>query len=254
MLTYIYFFPLPHYSANICPSHKIMLPPDRIRWPSNYFSLFLQHESCGRANHKQLIINLIIETDMDLRTAFGNIKPIPDSTFAKIMEIIEVRTVKKGECVIRQGQKENTFLLIKEGIFRLWFAANGKERTIGFGCAGDPFTSVRTYRTGQPSLYSFEALTDAEIYCLTQSDVRNLVNTDRNFADWMLAFLFEQLDALYMKNVIFGTYNATRRYEAFLLKRPEISRRVPAKYLAQYLNIAPETLSRIQSSLAKKKQ
>lgn len=87
---------------------------------------------------------------------------------------------------------------------------------------------------------------------MSQSDIKALIAEDRDFADWMSAYLFEQLDALYRKEVIFGTYNATKRFETFVLNRPEIYKSVPSKYLAQYLNIAPETLSRIQSSLIKK--
>lgn len=191
---------------------------------------------------------------MDLRTALESIKHVSDATYSRIADIAEVRTVKKGELVIRQGRRDYIFIFIKEGIFRLWFAANGKERTIGFGSSGDPFTSICTYRTGAPAVYSFEAITDAEIYSLKHSDVKRLVDTDKEFADWMLAFLFEQLDALYMKKLIFGAYNATKRYEAFVQNRPEICRYVSTKHMAQYLNVAPETLSRIQSSILKKKQ
>ncbi len=188
---------------------------------------------------------------MDLRTAIDNLKPISDNTFLKLMEITEIRTVKKKECIIKQGRLDKTFLFIKEGIFRLWFVANGKERTIGFGSPGDPFTSISTYWTGQPSLFSFEALTDSEIYYMKHSDIKKLIDTDKEFSEWMLAFLFEQLNALYSKEVIFGTYNATKRFEAFVMNRANIYKSVPAKYLAQYLNIAPETLSRIQSSIIK---
>lgn len=188
---------------------------------------------------------------MDLQTAINNIKPLSDLTFSKLSKITEVRFVKKGECVIQQGRLDKIFLFIKEGIFRLWFVANGKERTIGFGCEGDPFTSISTYWANQPSLFSFEAVTDAEIYFMTQSDVKKLIDTDKEFSDWMLGFLLEQLNALYTKEVIFGTYNATKRFEAFVLNRREIYKSVPAKYIAQYLNIAPETLSRIQSATIK---
>ena len=194
----------------------------------------------------------ITQNKMDLRQALCSIKHLSDTTFRKLSEMAEVRSVKKGECIIRQGRIDNNFIVIKEGIFRLWFIANGKERTIGFGCAGDPFTSIATYRSGEQSIFSFEAVTDAEVYLMSQSDIKALIAEDRDFADWMSAYLFEQLDALYRKEVIFGTYNATKRFETFVLNRPEIYKSVPSKYLAQYLNIAPETLSRIQSSLIKK--
>lgn len=86
---------------------------------------------------------------------------------------------------------------------------------------------------------------------MTQCDIKKLIDTDKEFSEWMLTFLFEQLNALYTKEVIFGTYNATKRFEAFVLNRSDIYKSVPAKYLAQYLNIAPETLSRIQSAIIK---
>lgn len=171
----------------------------------------------------------------------GNARISPGNRGCTYIKESSVRIIAKSILNIQQV----------EGIFRLWFVANGKERTIGFGYAGDPFTSISTYWTNKPSLFSFEALSDGEIYYIPHSDIKRLIDTNKEFSDWMLAYLFEQLNALYRKEVIFGAYNALKRFEAFVLNRPDVYKSVSAKYLAQYLNIAPETLSRIQSAFIK---
>lgn len=190
---------------------------------------------------------------MELREALATIRPLSDDTFNQLCSITHERVVRKGECVISQGERSRSFLFIKKGVFRLWFVANGKERTTGFGVPGDPFTSICTLISNEPAIQSFEAVTDAEIYYIDHEDLKKLMNDSKEFTDWMLAFTLEQLSALYAKNVIFGTHKAAKRFEAFVLARPEVYKVVSAKHLAQYLNIAPETLSRIQNTLLRKK-
>lgn len=190
---------------------------------------------------------------MNLRSILDLCMTVTDSTFDKISEVTELRSVKKGECVIEQGKRDDIFLFISKGIFRMKFIANGKERTIAFGCPGDLLTSVSTYMNNSPSMFSFEAVTDGKIYQTTHSEIRTLIATDPAFSQWMLQYMFDQLNAICNKVMILGTLNATQQYKVCVADRPIIGRNVPSKYIAQYLGIAPETLCRIQAALAKKK-
>lgn len=188
---------------------------------------------------------------MDLHELFNNIHPVSNAAIARVGERAELLTVKKGTSVIRQGEKAGVILFIRDGIFRVSHNCDGKERTFAFGIAGDPFTSVASYRAGEPSVYSFEAEVDSTAWVMPLNSFRELVDSDAELARWFLTLLLDQVHAFERRGALFGGLNATRKYEKFILNRPEIFRYVPAKYIAQYLDIAPETLSRIQASFSR---
>lgn len=188
---------------------------------------------------------------MELKEILNSICEISGEALDAIVENATLVRVKKGESVIRQGDRANIVLFIRQGIFRMCFTAGGKERTLAFGIAGDPFTSVHSYMSGLPSLYSFEAVVDSEIWTIPISVFKQLVETYPQINRWLMTLLLVQIEAIERRSVLFGGYNATKRYEIFVYNRPEIFRFVPSKYIAQYLDIAPETLSRIQTSFVK---
>lgn len=191
---------------------------------------------------------------MDIRKIFNNIHPISDEALSLIETSMTFQTVKKGEAVIRQGETTGILLFIIDGIFRIALNSDGKECTLAFGKAGDPFTSVSSLRCDEPSYYSFEAITDAKILTLPITKFREFIDTCTEIAQWFIAFLLKQIHVLERRAALYSGYNAAKKYEVFVYNRPEIMRNVPAKYIAQYLDIAPETLCRIQAAYFKKKK
>ncbi len=188
---------------------------------------------------------------MKLKEILNTIKVLPEASYRKIEALTDRRRVKKWERIIHQDCRCNTIIFLAKGIFRFCFVRNGKERTIAFAADGDVFTSVHSYFCGQPSVYSYEAIVDSEIYMMNISDLKELVAEDQAISDWLMTLLLEQLRVLEKKSVLFGTLNATERYKTFVLNRSDVFKYVPSKYIAQYLDIAPETLSRLQSIILK---
>ncbi len=189
---------------------------------------------------------------MTLKNIIESICPISDNALESISEKAELVRIKKGVTIIKQGEKARDFVFIKSGIFRIYFNCDGKEKTVAFGCSGDPYTSIHTYHSNLPSVFSFEAMVDSEIWQLDIKEFEKLATENQEICRWFSELLLEQLQAFERRSVLFGTYNATRRYEIFVYNRPEIYRYVPSKYIAQYLDIAPETLCRIQAAFARK--
>lgn len=191
---------------------------------------------------------------MSISEIFNSIYPVSEMAISRIESFLSLRKVRKGEAVIRQGEKTGIILFIVKGIFRIVLNCDGKERILAFGMAGDPFTSVSSLRCDEPSFYSFEAVTDAEIFTIPINNFKQLVDSNEEISRWFIALLLEQLHAFERRGALFSGCNAAKKYEAFVFNRPEIMRHVPAKYIAQYLDIAPETLSRIQSAYFKSKR
>lgn len=90
------------------------------------------------------------------------------------------------------------------------------------------------------------------VYEISFEDMKAMLGEHIELRDWEVKVLIEQLYVLEKRYVILGTGDARSRYEALLNGRPqEILNAIPLKYIAQYLNITQETLSRVRKAYGK---
>lgn len=161
-----------------------------------------------------------------------------------------VAEIPKGDSFSRQGMQDTRFTLITKGLFRMYHVFDGIDMTIAFARPGDPFMSVSTYLTGQVAEFTLEALEDSEIISLPNSRFKELcTTTDLN--EWFHMALLGQIYALEQRYVWLGNLDAYSRYTKLIELRSDIINRVPLKYIASYLGITQETLSRIRAKYAR---
>ena len=96
-----------------------------------------------------------------------------------------------------------------------------------------------------------QALEDSSALAVTFSDFRRLIDERPDLMRWWSTVLLLQVYCLERRYVWIGTCDATQRYKTMLKIRSSIINRIPLKYVAQYLNVTPETLSRIRAKIAK---
>lgn len=161
-----------------------------------------------------------------------------------------VTEVPKGDAFSRQGVPDTRFTFITKGLFRMYHVFDGIEMTIAFGRPGDPFMSVSTYLTGQVAEFTLEALEDSEIITLPDSRFREFCKTT-DLNEWFHMALLGQIYALEQRYVWLGNLDAYSRYTKLIELRSDIIHRVPLKYIASYLGITQETLSRIRAKYAR---
>lgn len=163
---------------------------------------------------------------------------------AAVSEIIHVR---KKEFLIKQGSKSNHIYFITGGLFRFLCEINGNEDTIGFGIAGDPFLSVHSLAHDEPAAFSLQAIENSSVIAVRFDNFRRMLGSHPSLMQWWSTVLLEQIYALERRYVWLASSDAAERYTTLLKVRASIINRIPIKYIAQYLNITPETLSRIRS-------
>lgn len=129
---------------------------------------------------------------------------------------------------------------------------DGTEDTVCFGTSGDVFTSLQSYFDGSPSIFSLVALYDSEVYSISYEDLDRLSSGFPALVLWMRNLLIEQVYAFERRYLFFGKNDAETRYRNFISQRNGLMRDVPVKYVAQYLKIAPEYLSRIRRRIVGK--
>ena len=184
---------------------------------------------------------------MDLLEVLSQNYPVNATDAEAMAAVSEVIHVRKKEFLVKQGSKSSHIYFITDGLFRCLCETNGNEDTICFGVAGDPFLSVHTLAHDEPAAISLQAIENSSAIAVRFDDFRRLLGSRPNLTQWWSTVLLEQIYALERRYIWLASSDAAERYAALLKVRAGIINRIPIKYIAQYLNITPETLSRIRS-------
>ena len=114
---------------------------------------------------------------------------------------------------------------------------------------GEFVSDVASLRSGEPSLLTFVALEDGEVYYIRKADLLGLYEEDPAFQAFGREALTELLvdRAGQMRRLM--VMSPRERYASVLAEDPELVQRVPLQYLASYLGMTRETLSRVRGQV-----
>ena len=149
--------------------------------------------------------------------------------------------------LLREGEISKKAYYIEKGCIRLWFNNNGKDITFQFFFEGEGVSSVESFRTNQPSLYSIETIEPCTILSITKKDFQEILNESPAIKQYIEENSFQRMihyQKLFLSRI---KDNPEKRYEELLRNYPRILQRVPQHYIASYLGITPVSLSRIRN-------
>lgn len=183
----------------------------------------------------------------------SNIDPIVSLTDEELLvccNSFELKKLKKNEYFLEEGQICNYIGLVNQGIL-IYFKSmdNGNEVTTDFAFEGDWVTNNLSRLNNTPSLITIKAIEPTELWVIEQLDLSELYikipKTER-----LGRILMEQAYLrIVQQSIGLQVLSAKKRYENLLLKFPEIFQRVQLYHIANYLGIAPKSLSRIRKEL-----
>jgi len=122
----------------------------------------------------------------------------------------------------------------------------GEEITTDINDGPRFFTSYTHFMNRTVSNENIECITDCELLKVTRDDVDILYQKGISIKDYTMMILQKFLDDEKKRMKEMSTLSAEHRYVNFMKARPKIIQNVPLKYIASYLGIRPESLSRIR--------
>jgi CRP/FNR family transcriptional regulator, anaerobic regulatory protein len=160
------------------------------------------------------------------------------------------RFLKKGEFILRGGEVCNHVTFLNKGFVRVYNVVNDEELTANFAFEGNYVTDYTSFVSRQPSLDNIVAMEDLEILQLNYNDMQAAYEKypvwqkfGRLIAEYILIFVKE-------RSRTFLFLSPEERYLKLMKDRPKVIANVPLKYIASYLGITPEALSRIRKRMA----
>ena len=174
-----------------------------------------------------------------------------EQTFEQIKPYIKTVFLKAGEYLLETGKICRQIAFIENGLMRLYYLHDGKEITNCFCRESSLTCSYKSLITQEESDIAIQAVEDATLYVFSYDALQELYQKDL-FWQQVGRIAGEGEYIVAEKHRRFLTdFSATERYQQILENDPDLLQRVPLHYLASYLQIAPETLSRIRKKLSR---
>lgn len=158
-------------------------------------------------------------------------------------------TLNKNDYLLKSNQKENYLYFIKTGCIAP-VVEEEKVAVLGFGYQGSIITSFISYSTEVPDKMALLAISNTTILKISKAELINLVNSSPNIAKWYYSIIEETLVGHLKRQIELLTLNPTEKYNAFIQRSGHLVNTIPLKYISSYLNMTPETLSRVRKSIS----
>jgi len=160
------------------------------------------------------------------------------------------RVFSKNSIILKQGQKENYLSFIEKGIVRLCIPKEYDDITFDFGFTGNFISAYEYFLTQQPCNIQIEAITDTILWSISYSDLQNI------YASTTIGNKLGRLasEGLYIKKsnreISLLSHSAEERYLSLFQDTPQLLQLIPLKYIASYIGITPQALSRIRKRIS----
>jgi CRP/FNR family transcriptional regulator, anaerobic regulatory protein len=177
---------------------------------------------------------------------FTKLSPIELEAFsARVSELI----LEKNTCWIEEGQVANHIAFIRKGYLRTFFSKEGNEITRDISSRNSFFTAFTSFITEMPSFEIINTITDCELLLISREDLNYLY---QNFSAWQTIGrrVVEEMFVRSQKRIYsLITVSAEERYIRLLKEKPDMIQNVPLQYIASYLGITQQSLSRLRRKI-----
>ncbi len=156
--------------------------------------------------------------------------------------------IAKGELVFPEGQVCNAMYFVEKGMVRQFYYKNKKDVTEHFSYEGRIVFCIESFLKQEPSRLMVETLENSILYAIPYEDLHMLMSYNQEVMSLYRKILEHALISSQEHADSQRFENAAERYNRLLRTKPEIILRAPMVYVASFLQMTPETLSRVRST------
>lgn len=184
-----------------------------------------------------------------IRKYFEKITPISDADWEFFSSKLIRQEFPKKSLLLKAGKTENYLSFIEEGIVRFYIPKDEQDVTFSFAFANEFVSGYDSFLTQKPSVYHIEAITATILWRVSYADLQAI------YAETSVGNIIGRnaSEALYLeglrRELSLLTETAEERYLKLLTEQPKLVQEISLKYLASYIGITPQALSRIRKRI-----
>ena len=188
-----------------------------------------------------------------LRKHFEETDHFSDEEFETFVSYLTPVTLKKNEYFTRQGELCRYLAFVNSGCLRAYYTDDkGNEFTMYFAFLNWWTGDKTSFYSGTPARFSVQALEDSEVFRADKYNWEKALDEIPVFEKWYRVKTRKSYEATQQRLIDSQTESAEQKYLKLLKNAPEIVQRIPQHHIASYLNIKPQSLSRIRKNIATK--
>jgi len=188
------------------------------------------------------MINSLLNNIQSLITLSPEEKDIISSLFKE-------KIYKKGDFFLADGQICKQVGFVTKGLMRYYINHDGEEKTYAFSQENQYVSNYESFLPQSPSSKIIQALEDSNVFVISYSDLQLLYANVREGERYGRI----AVEAVFLQMLIdinsFYTETPEVRYERFLSNHPDLQQRISQYYIASFVGVKPQSLSRIRKRI-----
>ncbi|EJL72723.1 Crp/Fnr family transcriptional regulator [Chryseobacterium populi] len=181
-----------------------------------------------------------------IRNYFEKSVIMPDDDWELFASKLKIQTFSKKQHLISTGETENYLSFIEYGTVRFYIPREEDDFTFSFSFADNFVSAYDSFLTRKRCSYNIQALEETVLWRISYEDL-NLIYAETEIGEKIGRLASERL---YLENfkreISLLTETAEERYLTLFTDQPHILKYIPLKYIASYIGITPQALSRIR--------
>lgn len=188
-----------------------------------------------------------------LVTILNYFHPLSESVVKYFKEHAYPVSFNKGELLLEAGQVCEHIYFIKKGVVRGFIKEGKREITSWITAEGEMVSSILSFESKGSAIENMQAIEDCEMLALTLADLQELYEKYPEFNIVGRKLLQQYYSDAEIRAFISRLTNAETKYKQFLARYSHLANRIPLTYIASFLGITLETLSRVRRKLSMRK-
>ncbi|GAB3322828.1 Crp/Fnr family transcriptional regulator [Larkinella ripae] len=160
--------------------------------------------------------------------------------------------LSKGTSLVRQGLHSGRIFFMNEGILRVFTQHQDAETTLGFVIAPAFVSAIPALWENRPATFSVQTVGGAEVLYWEATELAAIRKNNPSAGNIERQAIQELMREKEKREMSLLTQTPEERYLQLMAEKPQLIQQVPQKYLASYLGIQPESLSRLRKKLSTK--
>jgi CRP-like cAMP-binding protein len=184
-----------------------------------------------------------------IRHYFERVAPLKNEEWDLLRAKLIRREYPKKAMILKAGETENLISFVETGVVRFFIQNDNDERTFAVIFQNELLSAYDSFLTRSPSSYYAQAITKTVLWSFTYSDLQEL------YRQAPISNVIGRIacEELYLKKakreLSLLNDTAHQRYLRIFSERPNVLQQVPLKYIASYIGITPQALSRIRKAI-----
>ena len=187
----------------------------------------------------------------NIRAYIETITKVNDEDWNLFSSKLQKKSFPKRTILTDVGQVENCISFIETGVVRLLIpkGENEEELTFGFSFENEFISAYESFLTRTPSIYQVETLAETQVLSISYADLQEVYEKTLigNLIGRLVAERQYLLKTKRTNSLLIDT--AEQRYLNLFTERPNLIKEIPLKYIASYIGVTPQSLSRIRKQI-----